>query len=126
MVLRTTFLHMEKSKALEDFARKKILSRIERKAHGPVDVQLSFALVQHLHKAKLVLKDKVGERIVVEQIDTDMYGAVNKLAGSLDRALVKRKGRLLRRRFGKAQEPEDAGLVVNDDAPAGADPDNIE
>lgn len=115
MELRTTFLHMEKSKALEDFARKKILGKIERQAHGPVNVLLSFALDQRLHKAKLVLKDKVGEPIVVEQFDTDMYGAVNKLAGSLDRALVKRKGRLLSRRFSKALKPEENVLVANDD-----------
>lgn len=114
MVLRTTFIHMEKSKALEDFARKKILGKIERQAQGPVDAQLSFAIDQHQHKAKLVFKDKLGERIVVEQSDTDMYGAVNKLAGSLDRALVKRKGRILGRRFAKAQSRKEVEIIESD------------
>lgn len=101
MLLRTTFLHMDRTQALEDFALKKIASKIERKAQAPVDGLVTFKVENNVHTVKLHFKDKVGEEIHLQQDGDDMYDAVNKLALMLDRTFLKRKGRTLSKRSKK-------------------------
>lgn len=114
MLLRTAFIHMDRTEALEEFALKKIANKIERKAHAPVDGLLTFKVENQVHTVKLHFKDKVGEQIHLQQDGEDMYDAVNKLALNLDRKFLKRKGRALSKRTKKPTLDENEDTLVED------------
>lgn len=98
MLLKTAFLHMERTEALELFANKKIGGKIDRLTNGPTAADLTFLVEKGDQIVKLRLKPKQGKIITLQAITEDMYTSVNKLAGQLDEFLKRRKGRKLKGR----------------------------
>ena len=99
MVLKTAFLHMDRTKAIEDFAQKKLGAKITRLAQGPTGGLLTFLVERDAQIVRLRMKDRQGEEIALQASAQDMYAAIAKLAHQLDKYLRRRKDRRLRGRF---------------------------
>ncbi|MFW7378603.1 MAG: HPF/RaiA family ribosome-associated protein [Oligoflexus sp.] len=98
MMLRTAFLHMDRTEALDQFALEKIGSKIEKLAEAPVNAQVTFVVEKGQHIVRLALKDKKGERLVVREAADNMYQAIHRVAAQIDRRLRRKKGRQLTQR----------------------------
>jgi len=105
MMLRTAFLHMERTEALDQFALDKIGRKIEKLAESPVSGQVTFLVEKGQNIVRLALKDKKGERLVVTEAADNMYHAINRVAAQIDRRLRRRKGRQLTQRHEAYQMP---------------------
>ncbi|SMF05560.1 HPF/RaiA family ribosome-associated protein [Pseudobacteriovorax antillogorgiicola] len=99
MVLKTAFLHMDRTEAIEDFAQKKLGAKIDRLTQGPTGGNLTFLVNKEDQIVKLRLKDKKGDEIALHAAAQDMYVAINKLANQLDKYLRRRKDKRLKGRF---------------------------
>lgn len=98
MKLRTAFLHMERTEAVENFANKKLGAKIDRLTQGPTGVDVTFLIEGENHQVRLRLKDKWGDEVALTAAAEDMYTAVNKMANQLDKYLRRRKDKKLRHR----------------------------
>lgn len=92
-MLRTAFLHMDRTEALDQFAHKKIGKEIEKLAEGPVSGQVTFLVDKDQHIVRLALKDKKGERLVITEAADNMYQAIHRAAKQIGRQLRRKKGK---------------------------------
>ena len=95
MLLKTAYIHMKRTPALDHFALQKIGDRLKKLAKGPIYADLTFIVEKGKHRASLVVKDKVGKPIQLEHQSDNMYEAVARLGQRLERLLRKRKTKFL-------------------------------
>lgn len=107
MLFRTAFIHMERTEAIENYAQKKIGAKIDRLTEQPTGGLLTFVVEKDQHKVRLNLKDKRGDEIALHAENDDMYGAINKLAGQVDKYLRRKKDKRIKGRFIDKEEKVD-------------------
>ncbi|NRA65471.1 MAG: ribosome-associated translation inhibitor RaiA [Pseudobacteriovorax sp.] len=98
MQFRTTFLHMDRSEAIEAFAAKKIGAKIERLSQSPTSVHVTFLVEKDQHIVKLSLQESGTDDVALQSQNGDMYAAINKLADQLDKLLRRKKDKRIRGR----------------------------
>ena len=107
MHITTTFIHMDRSEAIEKFAIDKIGSKIKRLSQNPIDAHLRFEVDKAKHMVRLSLKESGSEEIALHGENGDMHAAVLKLAEQLDKLLRRRKDKKIKSRHQAKRELPD-------------------
>ena len=98
MQIRTSFIHMERSAAIETFAEQKLGAKIRRLSQKPTDVHLTFEVDKGKHIVKLLLKEQGFDDVALSGENGEMHAAVLKLAEQLDKFLRRRKDKKIKSR----------------------------
>lgn len=89
MQVNVTFRHMEPSDAVREYAVEKI-KRIEKYLQPPVEVHVILEVDKFMHRAEINLTAK-GVHISAEEVTSDMYAAIDKVADKLERQVQRHK-----------------------------------
>jgi len=99
MQFQFSFKHMETSLALQDYAREKIESLIDKFVHKPIEVHVTFLVDKHLQQAICTLVGGDGFSVNVEHSCEDMYGSIDRLLDKLSAQLKRKKEKLKQHKF---------------------------
>ncbi|MCB1155141.1 MAG: ribosome-associated translation inhibitor RaiA [Deltaproteobacteria bacterium] len=91
MNISVTFRNSEPSDALRTYAEEK-LAKVKKYLHEPIDMHVVLAVEKFRHHAEVTLTADQHVINCKEQTE-DMYSAVDKLVGTLERQIKKAKGR---------------------------------
>ena len=94
MQFQFSFKHMETSQALQEYAREKLTTKIEKFVTKPIEVQVTFSVDRHVQHALCTLVGGDGFSLNVEHSCEDMYGSVDRMVDKLGSQLKKKKDRL--------------------------------
>ncbi len=95
MNFHTTFKQMDRSLIYEEYARRKLIDRIEKYIPKlPVDAFVTFSRENHLNKVHCSVRATGGFNVEAENKDEFMYSAIDRLAEKLNNQLRKRKDRI--------------------------------
>ena len=94
MQFQFSFKHMETSKALENYAREKIATKVDKFVTKAIEVQLVFSVDGHVQHTVCTLIGGDGFSVNVDHSCGDMYGCIDKIADKLHAQLKKKKDRL--------------------------------
>jgi len=104
MDFRCTFKQMATSDALREYAREKVEAEVAKFVAKPIGAQMTFSVDRLAHHAHLHLSAGDGFSVEVDQVESDMYAAVDKLVDKLEVQLRKQKEKI------KAHKHKDAKL----------------
>ena len=101
MNCRFSFKHMKASEAVTEYARSKILPKVEKFSTKPIDIHFVFSVEGHLAKqiVHCSLKGGDGFNSQVEAECEDMYGSIDLLVDKIDSVLKKQKEKLKQHKF---------------------------
>ena len=95
MEFRVYFKHMDSSLPLYAYAEKKLLDRIEKYVHDPIEAHVTFDVEGDRHLANINLVAGHGFSLQLENTDSNsLYSCIDILADKLDRRLCKQKEKL--------------------------------
>lgn len=89
MQVNVTFRHMEPSDAVREYAVEKI-KRIEKYLQPPVEVHIILEVDKFMHRAEIDVTAK-GVHVSAEEVTSDMYAAIDKVADKLERQVQRHK-----------------------------------
>lgn len=121
MQFQFSFKHMETSQALQEYAREKLDSKIQKFVTKPIEVQVTFSVDKHIQHVLCTLVGGDGFKVNVEHSCDDMYGSVDRVVDKLGAQLKKKKDRLKGHknrsslRSMTAPEPEEKNVIDADD-----------
>lgn len=89
MQVTVTFRHMDASDPIRDYATDK-LKRLDKYLQSPVEVHVILEVVKFMHRAEVDVHAK-GIHLSAEEVTSDMYAAIDKVADKIERQAQKHK-----------------------------------
>lgn len=94
MQCRFSFKHMESSQALADYAKEKIVSKVERFATKPIEAHVTFEVDSNQHHVHVNVHGGDGFNIQIDATSIDMYASIDLMIDKLEARLKKQKEKL--------------------------------
>jgi putative sigma-54 modulation protein len=90
---------MESSDPLREFAKNKILEKIEKFSTKPIEAHFTFSVNNLLHHAHISLKGGDGFNLQVDASSADMYASIDLLVDKMETQLKRKKEKLKKHKF---------------------------
>jgi putative sigma-54 modulation protein len=95
MQSRFTFKHMETSSSLIDYAKDKLVSKIEKFSTKPIEVHITFSVEAHSqHHTHVNIHGGDGFHFQIDGTSIDMYASIDLVVDKMEAQLKKRKEKL--------------------------------
>jgi putative sigma-54 modulation protein len=107
MQYTVTFRHMEPSDNLKDFGREK-MARLEKYLDSVIDVDLTFTVEKHRHRAEAVVTGD-GLKIQAQEETDDMYSSLDLVLDKLEKQIKRHREKLKGHNKGPAQPKRSSG-----------------
>lgn len=91
MRVNFSFLQMEVSDPLKQYAEDKIRDKVDKFVTKPIEANITFSVKRQSHKAHCSISGGDGFNIDVEAVCGDMYGSIDMLIDKVATKLRKRK-----------------------------------
>lgn len=85
---------MDTSEALQTYAEKKVLEKIQKFVTKPIEAHITFSVDKNSHQAHCTVVGGDGFNVQVDHACGDMYGSVDMIVDKLEIQLKKHKEKL--------------------------------
>ena len=114
MDCRFSFKQLAKSDVLTEFAKPKILAKIEKYSTKPIDVHVTFLKEGFNFTVRCTLKGGDGFNSQVESTSQDVYSALDLMLAKLEIQLKKQKEKIKRHKYSENENIRYLRLVPSE------------
>jgi ribosomal subunit interface protein len=84
--------------SVSDFAVGKIKEVVDKFIPDPIGVRVKFATCRHLQKVTAIVNGGSAYSVVASETSSNVYDAIDKVVGKVERQLHRKKDKLLKRK----------------------------